>query len=95
MKERLKPLCGVTAAGCVKVERLITVGRVERAVIASERASTAGRVEVALGVEIERLKTDGRVVEAVCEVEERRIALSRVIIGIATIGRRNDRSRHW
>src|SRR5439155_23218714 len=76
----------------VLIEREGTGGRVAAAGgVVEEHSATNGRVVLAGCVVIERFKTVGCVLEAASEAEKRISTLSRVGVGIASIGRGTDR----
>src|SRR2546430_8605048 len=91
--KRIKTAGRVVVAGCVAKERFLTVRRVVGAgCVASKRTRTVGRVVLAGCVAKERFKTDGRVVEALDgDAKESVVALSGVLVGIATVRCRSDR----
>jgi hypothetical protein len=71
--------CDVAAAGCIVIERIKTVGRVEAAgSVAPEGVKSGGRVGAAGSVALERTNTVGRVVGSVCVRNERQSTVGRI-----------------
>ena len=58
---------------------------------------THGRIEVTILTQTHRLKTDRGVIRAGIgiEIEESAVFLGSIVIPVAPVGRRDDRSRRW